>query len=330
MKRRKALCLLSGGLDSILSIRLILDQGIDVEAINFVSPFCPGFCGGDSFARRAASRLGVRLRTIRLGEDYLKVIENPKYGYGKNMNPCIDCRIMMIEKAKEYAAEVQADFLFTGEVLGQRPKSQLSEALALIDRETQMEGKLLRPLSAKLLPETEAERKGWVDREQLLDLEGRSRRRQLELAKSLGLVEYPSPSGGCLLTDPIFSARLRDSLKYEGALSLRSINLLKVGRHFRFGSNKIVVGRNEEENEWLMDWKTPHDHWFEVSDYGSPVTLLLGPENEEGVRLAASITARYSDAPGDSILVKYGRDRLERSIVVSPPSDERLERLRVG
>jgi len=329
-KRRKALALLSGGLDSTLAIKLIMDQGVLVEAISFISPFCT--CGdGDSCAAvKAASRLGVKLKLVNLGEDYLEVVKNPRFGYGKNLNPCIDCRIFMLKKAKKYAEEIQADFIFTGEVLDQRPKSQRLRTLALIEREAGLEGKLLRPLSAKLLPETEAERKGWVDRSLLLGLRGRSRRKQMALAETLEIGDYPCPAGGCLLTDPIFCEKLRDLLKYDKDLRLRSVTLLRIGRHFRLGPNKIIVGRNQEENRRLMTLKAPEDYYFEVPNYGSPITLLLGPRSEEAIKTAASITARYSDAPGEPILVKYGRSDLESSIVVSPAQDKELDELRIG
>lgn len=329
-KRRKALALLSGGLDSTLAVKLMLDQGIRVEAISFVSPFCTCRNDGSCAAAGAASRLGVKLKLVSLEEDYLEVIRNPKYGYGKNMNPCVDCRIFMLKKAREYADEIGADFIITGEVLGQRPKSQHLNALTLIEREAGLEGRLLRPLSAKLLAETEVEKRGLVKRELLLDIHGRSRRRQIDLAEALGIVDYPCPAGGCLLTDPIFCARLKDLIKHEEAIDLRSIFLLKVGRQFRYGPNKIIVGRNQEENRSLLELKSPGDLYLEVPEYGSPITLLLGPESEEAIGVAASITARYSDAPQERIEVKYGRKNLDTSIIVSPSQDRDMTKMRVG
>lgn len=329
-KRRKTLALLSGGLDSSLAVKMIMDQGILVEAISFISPFHP--CGdADSCAAfSAASALGVKLKLISLGEEYFEVVRNPRYGYGKNLNPCIDCRVFMLRKAKEYADEIHADFIITGEVLDQRPKSQHLKALVLIEREAGLEGRLLRPLSARLLPETEVERKGWVKRDLLLDLQGRTRRRQIDLAESLGIKGYPSPAGGCLLTEQVFCSRLKDLLEYTGTLSLRSVSLLKVGRHFRLGRNKIIVGRNREENQRLIALKRPEDYWFEVPDYGSPITLLLGSRSKKAVRVAASITARYSDTPSREVLVKYGREDLTSSLIVTPFGDEELRKMRVG
>ncbi len=329
-KRRKALALLSGGLDSSLAAKMVMDQGVLVEAITLISPFYS--CGDVDGCAAAivASVLGIKLTPLNLGEEYFEVIRNPRYGYGKNLNPCIDCRIFMLKKAREFADEIQADFLVTGEVLDQRPKSQHLKALTLIERESDLEGRLLRPLSAKLLPETEAERKGWVKRDLLLDLRGRTRRKQMDLAKALGIENYLSPAGGCLLTDPVFCVKLKDLLEHEKTLSLGSVSLLKVGRHFRFGKNKIIVGRNEEENRCLMALKTPEDYFFEVPDFGSPITLLLGSESEEAIRTAASITARYSDAPGGRVLVRYGKERLDSSLVVLPYEDEGLKSIRIG
>jgi hypothetical protein len=201
--------------------------------------------------------------------------------------------------------------------------------MTLIEREAGLQGKLLRPLSAKLLAETEIEQRSWVERELLLDIQGRSRRRQIDLAEALGVIDYPCPAGGCLLTDPIFCTRLKDLITHEESLDLKSISLLKVGRQFRYGPNKIIVGRNQEENRRLMELKSPEDLYLEVPEYGSPITLLLGPENEEAIRVAASITARYSDAPQKKIEVKYGRKNLDISIIVSPSQDRDMAKMRV-
>jgi hypothetical protein len=180
------------------------------------------------------------------------------------------------------------------------------------------------------LAETEAEREGWVKRSLLLDISGRSRRRQIDLAEGLGVTDYPCPAGGCLLTDPIFSRRLRDLISCEESLDLKSISLLKVGRQFRYGPNKIIVGRNQEENRQLLELKSPKDLYLEVPDCGSPTTLLLGPESEEIVRIAASITARYSDSCQKRIEVKYGRESLDKSIIVSPSQDREIADMRIG
>ncbi|MDH5788417.1 MAG: hypothetical protein OEZ40_09030, partial [Candidatus Bathyarchaeota archaeon] len=248
MKTLKALGLLSGGLDSTLAVKLILDQSIEVETINFVTPFClckKGGCG----APEVAKKFNVPLKIMSTGNDYLKIVRTPKHGYGRNMNPCIDCRIFMLKKAKKHAKEVNASFIFTGEVIGERPMSQHRKALKLIEKEAGLEGKILRPLSARLLPETEAEKKGWVNRETFMDIRGRSRKKQIALARKFAVADYPCPAGGCLLTYKEFADKLRDLFEYKKRISLKDVQLLKSGRHFRYGKNKIVVGRNESENQ---------------------------------------------------------------------------------
>ncbi|MEM4703822.1 MAG: hypothetical protein QXJ02_01975, partial [Candidatus Bathyarchaeia archaeon] len=275
MKKVKALAMLSGGLDSILATKLILEQNIDVEAINFVSPFClckKGGCG----APETAKQLGIPLKVMNVGEEYLRIVRKPKFGYGKNMNPCIDCRIFMLKKAKQYAKKIGAAFIFTGEVLDERPMSQHMKALNLIEKEAGLEGKILRPLSAKLMKETEAEKKGLVNREKLLDIRGRSRKRQFELAKNFHIVDYPCPAGGCLLTCKEFANKLKDLFQHKKRVSIRDVQLLKVGRHFRLGENKIIVGRNEAENKTLLQMKKKQEFYFEAQGCGSPITLLQG------------------------------------------------------
>jgi tRNA-specific 2-thiouridylase len=212
MKKVKALALLSGGLDSTLAAKLILKQGIDVVAVNFVTPFClckKGGCG----ATEAAKQLGVPLKVVNVGDEYLKMVRKPKHGYGRNMNPCIDCRIFIVKKAKKYAKEVGAAFIFTGEVLDERPMSQHSRAMKIIEEESGLKGKILRPLSARLLPETDIEKKGLVDREKLLDIRGRSRKPQIKLAEKFNIKDYPCPAGGCLLTYREYANKLRDLFK---------------------------------------------------------------------------------------------------------------------
>jgi tRNA U34 2-thiouridine synthase MnmA/TrmU len=328
VKKVKALALLSGGLDSTLAVKLILDQGIDVEAVNFVTPFC--LCGKSGCgASEVAKKFNIPLKVISVGEDYLRVVRNPKYGYGKNMNPCIDCRIFMLKKAKKYAKEIGASFIFTGEVLDERPMSQHRKALSIIEEEAGLKGEILRPLSAKLLPETEAEKMGWVDREKLLDIRGRSRKRQIELAKQFGITEYPTPAGGCLLTYKEFASKLRDLFNHKKRVSLRDVQLLKFGRHFRFGRNKIIVGRNEAENRVLLQVKAANDYYFEAQGCGSPITLLQGPKTKEAVGKAAELTAFYSDQETGEVLVKFGRNSLDKSMKVSVPSREDVEKLRI-
>jgi tRNA-specific 2-thiouridylase len=329
MKKVKALALLSGGLDSTLAAKLILKQGIDVVAVNFVTPFClckKGGCG----ATEAAKQLGVPLKVVNVGDEYLKMVRKPKHGYGRNMNPCIDCRIFIVKKAKKYAKEVGAAFIFTGEVLDERPMSQHSRAMKIIEEESGLKGKILRPLSAKLLPETVIEKKGLVDREKLLDIRGRSRKPQIKLAEKFNIKDYPCPAGGCLLTYKEYANKLRDLFKHKKRCSIADVSLLKVGRHFRFGENKIIVGRNEAENKVLTAERARNDYYFEVPDVGSPITVLQGAKTKNAIRAAVALTAFYSDAKCDRVTVNFGRESLDKSIIVSIPTRAEVEILRIG
>jgi tRNA-uridine 2-sulfurtransferase len=324
----KALGLLSGGLDSTLAVKLILEQGIEVEAINFVTPFClcrKGGCG----ASEAAKTFNIPLKMVNGGTDYLRVVRNPRFGYGKNLNPCVDCRIFMLKKAKRYAKQIGAKFIFTGEVLGQRPMSQHKGALDLIEREAGLKGKILRPLSGKLLPKTEAEEKGLIDHEALRDISGRSRKLQIEMTREFNITNYPCAGGGCLLTDREFANKLRDIFEHKKRITIKEVNLLKVGRHFRFGSNKIVIGRNETENGLLLRTKKKTDYYFEVPDCGSPVGILEGPPTEQAIEKTAALTAYHSDKKLQRVRVNFGRTRLNRVIEVVVPSLSEVNALRI-
>jgi tRNA U34 2-thiouridine synthase MnmA/TrmU len=324
----KALALFSGGLDSALAIRLVQDQNIDVVGFHFTSPF---HCSGDECAvLKTAEDLGISLETLEADQDYLEVIRNPRFGYGKNLNPCVDCRIFILKKAKAIAAEVNASFLFTGEVLDERPMSQTMKALRLIEREADLEQKILRPLSAKLLPVTEVEERGWIDRTQLLDIHGRSRRRQLDLAQEYGFTSFSTPAGGCLLTVKEFAAKMRDLLKWKNDVDFRDVNLLKIGRHFRLGNAKIIVGRDEAENNRLLALRKDEELCFEVPDCGSPVTLLQGASGSRtAIETAAALTLRYSDHTAHRATVMYGSMDLKRSITVRSLDVSDIESLRV-
>ncbi|UCG35619.1 MAG: 7-cyano-7-deazaguanine synthase [Candidatus Omnitrophota bacterium] len=292
----KALALLSGGLDSSLAIRLIQNQGIEVVGLHFLIPFCrhKDVKMEKSAAKKIADSLRVKLKTEYLGQEFLKMVKNPRYGYGKNLNPCIDCKILMFKKAKKIMKEVDASFIVSGEVLGQRPMSQNKQSLKLIEKESGLKGLLLRPLSAKLLSLTIAEEKGWVKREGLEDVCGRGRNLQIKLAEKLGIREYPWPAGGCLLTDPEFCKRLKDLIKHN-QFALENIELLKVGRHFRFSPTfKLVVGRDKEENERLNHLFRKGDIYFEPKEEPGPSALGRGEYDEETKLLAARIIARYT------------------------------------
>jgi tRNA-specific 2-thiouridylase len=328
-KRIKAVALLSGGLDSTLAVKLLLDQGIDVKALNFTSPFCMCDQKGKCYAVEVSKKFKIPLKVMAKGDEYLLIVRKPKFGYGSGMNPCIDCRIYTLKKAKAFSKKIGAKFIFTGEVLNQRPMSQHMRALKLIEREAGLEGKLLRPLSAKLLPMTEAERKGWVKREKLLAIEGRTRKPQIALAKKFEIIDYPCPGGGCLLTYKEFASKVRDLLKHRKHVTMKDMQLLKVGRHFRFGESKIIVGRNESENNMLLSLKDKSDYAFDVPNVGSPITILQDKKTDRAVKLAAQLTAAYSDAKQDRVMVKYGPSKLSRKIIVKPLSREEIDKLRV-
>lgn len=330
--KHKAVALLSGGLDSTLAVRLILDQGVEVHALNFITPFCTCNRKGRCEAKRVADEFGIPIRIIALTDEFFPLLRNPTHGYGSGMNPCLDCRILMFSRAKENLEEIGADFIFTGEVLGQRPMSQHLRAMRIIDHESGLDGCVLRPLSAKLLPSTMPERQGIVQREKLLGIRGRSRKEQMALAPEYGIADYPCPAGGCRLTEPGFARRMRDLVTHRVDFDLNELNLLKVGRHFRLLPRaKTVVGRNEEENRRIRALARPDDFLFEVQTWGSPLTLVRGEIGGEEIRRVASITARYSDAPGPDVRVCYGAagTALEDVIHVSRMGEQELAQLRI-
>lgn len=314
----KALVLFSGGLDSILAIKLLQEQGINVIAYHFTSPVLTENLVN---IKKTANELKVKLIIEEAGSDYFKMLRKPKHGYGSAINPCIDCRIFILKKAKKVAKKISAKFIATGEVLGERPMTQVKQSLDLIEKESSLKNKLLRPLSARLLPETEAEKRRYVKREQLLDIQGRTRKKQLDLAKKYNLKDYPTPAGGCLLTQKEFAERLRDLFKHKKIVNSDDIYLLRFGRHFRYKNSKIIVGRNEKDNNELLKLKKKTYIILEVPDVGSPVTILQGNELE----FAAKLTARYSDSKNNKILVKYGKQKPIKSLFVSPATQKQVE-----
>jgi tRNA-specific 2-thiouridylase len=293
--KKKAIGLLSGGLDSILATKMILNMGFEVIALNLKTPFCCCDTEEKCFSDSIAQKFNIPLKRVYGGEDYLEVVKNPQHGYGKNLNPCIDCRVFLFKKAKKLMDEIGAEFIFTGEVLGERPMSQRLCAMKLIEKQSDLKGRVLRPLCAKLLEPTLVEKNGIVDREKLLSIQGRSRKPQIALAKSYRIEDYPCPAGGCLLTDENFARRLKESLEH-GEDSLRNIFLLKIGRHFRLPTKaKVIAGRNQKENEALLSLSLPSELKFTVEGYKSTYVLLLGEPVLENQTQAAKICARYCD-----------------------------------
>ena len=307
MQNKKALMLLSGGLDSTIVLGLLKQQGVDVEAVHFTSLFCTcgGKDGGCGTAMKAAKNLDVKLHVVAKGEDYIALIKKPAHGYGSNMNPCIDCRIYSFKKAKELMDKIGASFIVTGEVLGQRPMSQRMDAMRLIEKESGMEGLVVRPLSAQHLPESIPEKEGWVDRSKFLGITGRGRKEQIKLAEDLNITDYPCPAGGCLLTDPGFAGRLKDLLAHNKEASGRDLSLLKYGRRFRLSDDVIlIVGRNESENGILEALRSGNEVLIGIKDVPGPNSLLLGKLTAEDVLFAASVTARFADVEDRSKPVK--------------------------
>jgi len=327
----KAVALFSGGLDSILAVKLIQEQGIEVKGVNFKTPF---FGLDKTFL--AAKSLDMDLEIIDITQELLEILRNPKHGLGKNMNPCIDCHTLMFKKAGEYMTKIGASFILSGEVIGERPMSQNRNSLSIIERESGFEGRILRPLSALLLAETIPEKGGLVDRKKLLDISGRSRKRQMELAVKMGIEDYPSPAGGCKLTEPAFSKRLRDLFTQE-SFSLEEIELLKLGRHFRLSTNiKLVVGRNKEENEKIKEFFQEGDFLFKAKNLKSPVSLLKGvcQVNDGFIDKSCQITARYCDRneeENEEVFIDYYRKLkgIVKTKKVKPLIEDELEILRI-
>jgi tRNA-uridine 2-sulfurtransferase len=236
----------------------------------------------------------------------MEIVKNPKYPRGRNMNPCIDCRIFTFKKAKEFMEEIGASFIITGEVTGQRPMSQRKQAIMTIEKESGLEGLIVRPLSAKFFEPTLPEKSGIIDRDKLLDIDGRRRTRQIALAKGFGINDYPCPAGGCLLTDKCFSERLKDLLKYNARYDISDLHLLKIGRHFKISDElRFLVGRDEQENAKLMSFSKAGDYIFDILDIPSAVGLSRGKVTENDIERMASILARYSDSNGKSVIVSY-------------------------
>lgn len=294
----KAIALLSGGLDSILATKLVLDQGIGLEAVNFVTVFCTCTAKGKTClaSKSAADELGIKLKVFEVSTEYFEIIKNPKYGYGRNMNPCLDCRIFMFKKAAQYMKETGASFIVTGEVLGERPMSQRRDAMHIIERDSGLKGLVLRPLSAKLFEPTIPEKTGIVNREAFLSIQGRSRKPQIQLADSLGINDYPCPAGGCLLTDSGFANRMKDLIRHKPGFTVNDVRLLKLGRQFRLAQEaKLIVGRNHDENNRLQKLAKDGDLLFYPKKVKGPIGLGRGIFRNDSLSVASAIIARYTD-----------------------------------
>ena len=303
--KHKALALFSGGLDSILAVRMMLDQGITVEALNFSLPFntCSDEDSGrDSEAVRIARQLEIPVTVIRFGAEFLDLIRNPQHGYGKGVNPCVDCRIHMLRKAKKHMEESGADFIITGEVLGQRPMSQRRDTMRLVERESCLEGLLLRPLSAQHFEPTIPEREGWVDRKKLLDIKGRSRKEQMRMAHDIGVRDFPNPAGGCLLAEISFAPKVRDLFDHCDQLDPRDFRLLRIGRHFRIAEDtKLIIGRDRNDNKLLEQALRTGETALFWMDGNTPLAVLVGKQDEQCLDLAARLLLRYTRAEAGTI-----------------------------
>lgn len=316
----KALAMISGGLDSILAAKLIKEQGIDVIGICFKSYFF-----SEENAVKATEQIDIPLKVVDISKEHLSIVKNPKHGHGKNMNPCIDCHSYMLKKTGELLKENNADFIVTGEVLNQRPMSQRKAAMNVVKKESGYAEKILRPLSAKVLPPTEMEEKGLVDREKLLGISGRSRKIQMELAKKWDIKEYPSPAGGCKLTEPNYSNRLRELLQHKENVTDNELEILRLGRHFRItDDSKIISTRTAEEYENIKPFLSKEDLIFIAKDFKGSVTILMGEASSAAIEYAAKVTGRYSKGKDEEVVhIKYGNYGcpLNNTISVKPAND---------
>ncbi|MBK2123842.1 tRNA (5-methylaminomethyl-2-thiouridylate)-methyltransferase [Fangia hongkongensis] len=338
---KKAVALISGGLDSMLAAKVLLEQGVHVEGINFFTGFC---VEGHTHAIRkkdqtkqkrnnalwVAEQLGIKLHIIDVIEEYKDVLLNPKYGYGANMNPCLDCKIFMVKKAKEWAKENGFDFIITGEVVGQRPMSQRKDTMPVVQKQSGIDDLLLRPLCAKNLPETKPEREGWVDREKLLGFHGRNRTPQFDLAEKYGFKDYATPAGGCcFLTDKQYSDKLVDLWKGRDNnrdYDFDDIMLLKIGRHLRIKPEyKLIISREEGENNFLNGYKRQFVS-VSVSSHGGPLTLIDGVFPKEDETLVAKVIGRFSQGKNaDEVTVAFRyKDGVEKEITVKPFSVDEI------
>ncbi len=315
-------------MDGILAAKLVTEQGIEAVTLHFRMPFAPpARRASEERLRKLAEIVGANLVSVEVGEDYLELIKNPEYGYARGLAPCVDCIVYMLKKAKELAKEINADFVFTGEVVGQRSHSQNKRSLKAIEKASGLSGRLLRPLSAKLLDPTIPELTGLIRRERLLDIKGHGRRRQIRLAHEFGIINYAPPAGGCLLMDVNLAARVKDAMAHD-QLGSQEFELLRCGRHFRLDSGaKVVVGRNERENGRLEELATDGDLVCRPVDVMGPVAVLRAKrKTKKDTEIAARICARYSDGEKKrAVKVDCGGKELK----ARPSAAKDIERWRV-
>lgn len=332
--RKKAFSLLSGGLDSLLATRLIMAQGIEVIGLHFITPFFGYENKGREmeYTENMRRNCGIEARVIDVGEEYFRILRHPRYGYGKNFNPCVDCKVFLFSKAKKLMEEENADFLVTGEVLGQRPMSQRRDTLRIVERDSGTEGFLLRPLSARNLNPTRAEMLGIIDREKLLGLRGRGRKPQIKLAEEFGIRNYPAPAGGCVLTDPILSKRIKKYFTTHPDVSVNEVLLLQVGRQFLLGDQSwFILGRNEGENSRLEKLGREGDFFLKMERIAGPLGLLRGKGTLDRIREAAAILVRYSKAKNEeTVRVAWGRglEGFPNCLTVRPAREGEVASLR--
>lgn len=337
----KALALFSGGLDSLLAVKLIQETGVEVEAVYFLQPFLQEDEEKRLIKqlRKLIDQVGAELHIVRLGEEYLRMLESPKHGYGKAFNPCLDCHIFFLKEAGKLMRERGASFLVTGEVVGQRPKSQYRGAFPIIDREVGLEGLIVRPLSAGLLPRTIPEEKGWISLTHCPSIQGRQRKIQMELAEKYGL-EYAPPAGGCLLTNTEYGRKVSDLLRHNKRLEVEPMRLLTVGRHFRFSPGfKGIIGRDRNDNRKLFRYfcrrrRNPELFLVKAGRVPGPLAIGFGSPSEEDLKNLALLTARYSDhKEGENARVRLirggtGRQKTELNVIVTK-SPSLMEKYRI-
>ena len=331
----KAVSLFSGGLDSVLATKIILDQGIDVVALHCKTVFWGkgAYDQAIGVLRARAETTGAKFEVLEIDDEYFKIVKHPEHGYGKNLNPCIDCKILIFTLAKKYMEKIKASFLVTGEVLGQRPMSQNRAMLNMIEKKSNTKGILLRPLTAKLFDPTIPEQKKWLDRDKLYDFSGRSRKPQLSLAKKLNIKDFSNPAGGCLLTDKDFSKKMKDLMEHENNFDKNDVEIMKNGRVFRISKNvKLVVGRDERQNSVLENLAKDNDCQFMTTSIAGPVAIGRGNLSKTDIELASSIVAYYSDiGDQESVDISYMKLPNKDQIIIntSPILKETLMKIRI-